>query len=177
MSRPLADLSRREALQHLTTLGGAGIGGPLLLAACGGAADQNEATDSQQNASSRAVERIDQIRREWERAENQGDPSIIDRHAAADVVAMPPGNPPIVGGDASKNFLREWFSRFDVEVEYTSEEIVVSGDLAIDHGTAFQRMVPTGEGDPIEGTYSYLWVYRRTGEGWKQVRAIWNKNG
>lgn len=168
------DDSRRHFLRALTALGGAGLGGGFLLSACGGTADQAESTDGNRAS---AVQQINEIRREWERAENQGDPSIIDRYAAADVVAMPPGNPPIVGADASKNFLREWFSRFDVEVEYTSEEIVVSGDLAFDHGTAFQRMVPKGEGDPIEGTHSYLWVYRRTEQEWKQIRAIWNKNG
>lgn len=167
--------SRRDFLQDLTVLGGAGVGGSLLLSACSGQSGQEEEGASS-DSDGQAVKQIHQIRWEWERAENEGDPGIIDRHATDDVLSMPPGEPPVVGAEADKEHLREWFDQFDIEIEYTSDEVVVSGDLAFDRGIASHRRVPKKGGDPIEGTASYLWVYRRTSEGWKQIRAIWNQN-
>lgn len=169
-------VSRRGFLENLTALSAAGIGSSLLLSACGGQSTPNEENESPDDAERQAVEQINRIRREWERAENEGDPSIIDRHGANDIIAMPPGDPPVAGADASKKYMQELFKRFDVEVEYASDEIVVGETLAFDRGTASQRLVPKGGGEPIEDTYSYLWVYRRTPEGWKQTHAIWNSN-
>lgn len=175
MNRDSADISRRNALQHLTALGGVGIGGGVLFSACRGESSPGE-NGCSSDAKSQAVQQISQIRREWERAENEGDPSIIDRHAADDVIAMPPGRPPVVGAEAGKKGLRKWFNRFDVNIKYTSNEVLVSGDLALDRMTSSSRLVPKGGGDPIETTGSSLWVYRRTSEGWKKILAIWNKN-
>lgn len=89
--------SRRDFLQDLTAMGAVGIGGSLLLAACGRRSTPDEKNGSPDDAERQAVEQINQIRREWERAENEGDPSIIDRHAADDVIAMPLGMPPSPG--------------------------------------------------------------------------------
>lgn len=180
MNTTTNDSSRRDFFRDLSTLGLAGAGGSLFLAACGGSPDQWEAgqAPAQSASQERDVERLHQIRRAWEQAENEGDPSIIDRYATQDVVAMPPGRPPSVGAEAGKRLMQKLFEAFDMEVTYDSEEIVVNGDLAFDRGTASQKMVPKSGGEPTEGEYSYLWVYRRVPEeGWKQSRAIWNKNG
>lgn len=174
--RPTAnDDSRRDFLQALTALGGAGVGGSLLLSACAEQSTQDGSADENRSRN-RAVQQINKIRREWERAENEGDPSIIDRHAADDVIAMPPGRPPVVGAEAGKKSLRKWFNRFDVNIEYTSEEVLVSDEIALDRMTSSSHLVPKGGGEPIETTGSSLWIYRRMPEGWKQILAIWNKN-
>lgn len=122
-----------------------------------------------------AVEQINQIRQDIERAENAGDPSFIDEHSADDVVAFFPGHPPAVGKEACKRSLEELFEAFDVEVEYSSEEVVVGEELAFDRLTAQETQIPKDGGDPIEHTADSLWVYRQSPDGeWKQIRAIWN---
>lgn len=122
-----------------------------------------------------AVEQIAQIRREFERAENAGDSSVVDRHCAEDIVAIPPGQPPAIGKAAAREALEALFAAFDVEVEYTSEEVVVGGDLAFDRLRATETHIPKDGGEAIEHSADSLWVYRRSPEGeWKQIRAIWN---
>lgn len=122
-----------------------------------------------------AVEQIDQIRWDIERGENAGDPSFIDEHCADDVVGISPGHPPAVGKEASKKALEERFDAFDVEVEYSSEELVVGEALAFDRLTAHSTRIPKDGGEPIERTADSLWVYRQSPDGeWKQIRAIWN---
>ncbi|PSP54650.1 hypothetical protein BRC82_08900 [Halobacteriales archaeon QS_1_67_19] len=125
-----------------------------------------------------AVAQIDEIRRAFERAENEGDSSVVDEHCAEDVVAIPPGRPPAVGREAAKQALEELFAAFEVEVSYTSEEVVVGEELAFDRLTASETHTPKGRGEPIEHSADSLWVYRRSPDGeWKQIRAIWNYRG
>lgn len=122
-----------------------------------------------------AIEQIDQIRRDIERAENAADSSFIDEHCADDIVAISPGHPPAVGKEASKKSLEELFGAFDVEVEYSSEEVVVGEELAFDRLTARETHIPKDNGEPIEHTADSVWVYRQSPAGeWKQIRAIWN---
>jgi len=66
-----------------------------------------------------------------EQADNERGLGIIDRHAAEGVVAMPPGRPPVVGAEAGKKSMQTWFDRFDVQIEFTSKDVLVSGDLAL----------------------------------------------
>ena len=121
------------------------------------------------------VERIAEIRREIERAENAGDPSFIDEYATEDIVAMPPGQQPNIGKAAGKENLRDRFATFDVRVDYTSEEIIVGEEFAFDRGTATATHVPKNGGEALERTSNYLWLYRRTSDGdWKQFRVIYN---
>jgi ketosteroid isomerase-like protein len=44
---------------------------------------------------------------------------------------MPPGRPPVVGAEAGKKSMQTWFDRFDVQIEFTSKDVLVSGDLAL----------------------------------------------
>lgn len=122
-----------------------------------------------------AVEQINQTRQEFERAENAGDSSVIDEFCTEDVVAIPPGRPPAVGRDACKQALEDLFATFDIEVEYTSEEVVVGEELAFDRLTGTETHIPKEEGEPIEHSADALWMYCRSPDGvWKQSHAIWN---
>lgn len=129
--------------------------------------------DSESHAD--AVEQITQIRQAFERAENAGDSSVIDEHCTEDVVAIPPEQPPAVGREAGKQALDALFAAFDVEVEYTSEEVVVGENLAFERLSATETHTPKDGGEPIEHSADSLWVYRRLPDGeWKQSHAIWN---
>lgn len=124
---------------------------------------------------SNAVKQINEIRREFERAENAGDSSVVDEYCADDIVAISPGHPPAVGKEASRKALDELFEAFDIEVDYTSEEVVVGEELAFDRRTAHETHIPKDGSEKIEHTADSVWVYRRSPDGeWKQIRAIWN---
>lgn len=121
------------------------------------------------------TERIARIRREVERAENAGDPSFVDEYCTEDVIAIPPGQEPNVGREAAKANLRELYANVDVEIEYTSEEIVVGEEFAFDRGSGRTVHTPIDEGEPVKHAGNYLWLYRRNPENeWKQYRVIWN---
>lgn len=121
------------------------------------------------------VEEINQIRQEFERAENAGDSSVIDEYCADDIVAISPGRPPAVGKEACKAALDNLFAAFEIEVDYTSQEVIVGEELAFDRLTARETHIPKDGGEPIEHKADSLWVYRRLPDGeWKQIRAIWN---
>lgn len=122
-----------------------------------------------------AVEQINQIRQEFERAENAGDSSVVEKYCAEDIVAIPPGQPPAVGKEAAKQALEDLFAAFEVEVDYTSNEVVVGEELAFDRLQGSETHIPKDGGEPIEHSGDSLWVYRRSPDGeWKQIRAIWN---
>lgn len=120
-------------------------------------------------------ERLHQIRQDFKRGENAGDPEIIDKYVADDAVVMPPERSKVMGKDAIKNMMENVFATYDIEIDYTSEEIVVDDELAFDRGTASEILTPKDGSDAIEHAVDYLYVYRRTADGeWKQIRAIWN---
>lgn len=113
-------------------------------------------------------EQIRYIRRAMERDENAGDPSFIDEYCMDDVVVIPPGQPPIVGKEAGKQVFEEMFGALDIDLEFTSEEVVVGADLAIDRITSQETHTPKAGGEPTEKTADALYMYRRSPDGdWK----------
>lgn len=122
------------------------------------------------------IERLEQLRAAYIQAENAGDVEGILETFSDDVVIVPPEAPPVRGKDASRAFLGEFLSAFDVELELTSEEIVVDSDLAYDWGTASGTVTPEG-GEPEAVENSYLIIYRREADGaWRQRKHVWNSN-
>ena len=88
---------------------------------------------------------------------------------------MVPNTPVIMGADSVAAAMRAYFDMFDVQIEYTSEEIVVDGDLGLDRGTYRETLTPTAGGASTTGTFHYLFVYRRHTDGsWKHSRVIFN---
>ena len=120
---------------------------------------------------------LDRIRRETEAAENDGSVDRMRVHMAEDVVMMAPNMPPVTGATNVAQAMRGFFDAFDVQIQYTSEEIVGTGDWAFDRGTYRHTLTPRGGGVALKEAGKYLWLYRRTPDGsWKQARVIWNSS-
>jgi len=147
----------------------------VIVAACGRSA-QGDAARSAPVDTARDRATIDSIRQNFEAAERAGDADRMYAHAAPDIVAMPPNRPPKVG-NTDLDWLRQFLAAYTVEVQYRSDEIVVSGDWAFDRGTATETMTPKAGGTATTETAKYLWVYQRQNGAWKQARLIWNSNG
>jgi ketosteroid isomerase-like protein len=128
-----------------------------------------QVTTSDQRAS------LERIRQEIESAENGGSVERMRAHFAEDVVMMAPNMPAVAGADSAAQAMRQFFDAFNVQIQYNSTEIVVSGDWAFDRGTYSQTLTPKQGGAPLKESGKYLWVYRRAGDGsWKHARVIWN---
>lgn len=117
-------------------------------------------------------EQLKQLRKDWSEYDETGDVSAIPSLAEA-VVFMPSGESPIIG----KEDCMEWMAPHEpsnYEIEQVSEEIHVSGDLAVDRGGMILRD-RDADGDPIVTTHKDLDVYRRDENGeWEFL--IWIGN-
>jgi ketosteroid isomerase-like protein len=122
-------------------------------------------------------DRLDRIRRETEAAENDESVDRMRVHFAQDIVMMAPNMPAVAGADNVRQAMRGFFDAFEVQIRYTTEEILVTGDWAFDRGTFSQTLTPNGGGVALKETGKYLWLYRKTPDGaWKQARVIWNSS-
>lgn len=138
----------------------------LLVAACDATNVPDPAADRQAVAAETA---------RFEAAENAGSVDQFRSFFSDDLVMMGPGEPPVTGGDKIASLMREFHNAYSVQVEYTSQEIVVSGDWAFDRGTEQYTLTPKAGGTPIQKAGNYLYVYQRQADGsWKQSRVIWN---
>lgn len=119
---------------------------------------------------------LHEIRERVSRAENTGRFDLMKPDLAEDVIVMAPGMPAVSGLAAATAFMEGFLKDFSLEVKYSSEEIVVSGDWAFDRGTAWQRITPKAGGASVEEPNKYLWVYRRVNGAWKHARVTWNSS-
>ena len=119
---------------------------------------------------------VDSIRVEFEAGENAGDLDRMTRHLAADVVAMPPNRAITTGAAAFTQSLRGFLGAYKVEVQYKTDEIVVSGDWAMERGTAVETMTPKTGGAAETSNAKYLWVYHRNNGKWELARLMWNSS-
>jgi len=126
------------------------------------------------SASDRAA--VDSIRLEFEAGENAGDLNRMTRHLAADVVAMPPNRAITTGANAFTEALRTFLGVYNIDVKYTTDEIVVSGDWAFERGTAVETLTPKDGGAAQTSNAKYLWLYHRNGGTWELARLMWNSS-
>ena len=119
---------------------------------------------------------VDSIRVEFEAGENAGDLDRMTRHLAADVVAMPPNRPITTGAAALTESLRGFLGAYKVDVKYKTDEIVVSGDWAMERGTAVETMTPKAGGAAETSNAKYLWLYHRNNGKWELARLMWNSS-
>lgn len=123
-----------------------------------------------------AVERIAAVREEYIQAENAGDVEGILRTCKEDIVFIPPESPPVEGKEAAGEFLGGFLEAFSVDLDLSSNGVVVDGDLAYDWGTVSGTMTPDG-GESQAVSNSYLIVFERDDTGsWRQSKHVWNGN-
>lgn len=117
---------------------------------------------------------IRQIRRDIEQAENAGDAAVFGRHLAEDAAMLPDSGPHHEGVEEIVEYHRNHFETYDIDVEFTIDEISTLGDLAVEQGTYSATLVPTEGREPREGGGNYLYVYERDSQGdWKILRMSW----
>lgn len=117
---------------------------------------------------------IEQIRRDVEQAENEGDADAFAQHLADGVAMLPTSGPRRVGVDEVVAFHRDHFNAYDINVAFSIEDITVLGDLAVERGTYEATLIPTDGSEPRDGGGDYLYVYERnSAEEWEIIRMSW----
>ena len=97
---------------------------------------------------------------------------------ADDVLWMRPGGSTLVGKETIGSWGRDSFEYAELEYAYTTDEVVVSGDLAYVRGTHTVVVVPRDSGERRQGTGKHIYILRRQPDGaWKATRSIWNGDG
>lgn len=107
-------------------------------------------------------------------ADNRADAAAFAPALAEDVVIMAPGIPALIGRETCLTFVSEVFTAYPQRrIEETVHEIEVSGDLAFERASFVQVVDDPELGRPVRECGMSLRIYRRTADGWKAARIIW----
>src|SRR5678816_2279941 len=108
-------------------------------------------------------DRIKQLLRDIEAAENSGRPQLLADLFAEDAVLMAPNFPVQEGKEncaaSVVRVLSDLFEHFNRRIIYTSAEVRILGGHAFDRGRYTFNVAPKSGGDTTQGAGSYLFLY------------------
>ncbi len=106
---------------------------------------------------------------------NAGD---IDRWVSfwtEDAVQMPPNEPPVIGKDQIRVWIKDVSDQFTFNMDITNEEVGVAGDWAFSRGIYTVTLTPKEGGQPVFIDGKYITIFARQPDGsWKRHRDIFN---
>lgn len=118
---------------------------------------------------------INSMRTQAEAAENSGNAEALLALFAEDAVMMPPNRPAVVGVPAARAFVPDFFKAFALSEQFSSQEVVVSGDWAFDRGTYTLTLTSRSDRSAVTTKGKYLWILKRSADGtWKYARTAWS---
>jgi len=95
---------------------------------------------------------------------------------AADATLMPPNEPAVKGIDA----IRKWFGGMlaagKVKLDINVDDVLVSGDLAVERGNWALNMVPNGATTAVTDRGKYIVVWQKRDGKWQAVNDIFNSD-
>ena len=104
----------------------------------------------------------------------------MDRFASYftdDIVAMPPGRPPVVRIEAWRELLTEFFAGSDVSNHVSkSEDITVVGDWAIEWHNEAATYTSKDSGEPQRVYNKGMFIFHKVDGRWRIARYVWNDN-
>jgi ketosteroid isomerase-like protein len=93
---------------------------------------------------------------------------------APDAAFIQPDGARVKGSAAIRRLYEKVTSTFDSNLNFLSERVEISGDLAYDSGTYTETLVTRTTHKSILSKGSYLTIYRRGKDGnWKIVEQMW----
>lgn len=112
---------------------------------------------------------------EFVRAINEGDAETLAALFTDDAVRMPPNEPAATGKEALEAQYRAEFAQFDIDLDWTLEEIVVAGEWAYYRAGYTVSVTPKAGGESAQEIGKILDILERgSGGSWKIARHIWN---
>jgi proline iminopeptidase len=114
----------------------------------------------------------------WVAAYTTGDLQRFMRQWSDGGIMMPPNAPALSAPDAVRAAAAELFADFDIAMQPTIEDVIVSGDWAIVRWRSSSALTPRAGGATTSGSGKAVWVLRREpGGAWRLVYDIWNSDG
>ena len=112
-----------------------------------------------------------------EQALSSGDVDALMAEIVDDAVWLPPGQGPVEGKEAIREFYEGLFSRVRLEGRLSPEdrEVVIMGDWAVFRGVLVGTVTPIEGGEPTPLANKVVNLLRREPDGtWRHVWDIWN---
>ena len=145
--------------------------GVAFASACAQPASRTAATDSPTFNASTAADSV--VRQTIARNNREFASYARGRHAdsaaawfAPDAIVLVNGAPPVKGRDAIRDFYDQFFQAMPIrDMTFTTEEVTVSGDIAIETGSSSLAVGGPGQATPVTVAGKYLAVWRRQPDG------------
>lgn len=114
---------------------------------------------------------IEDVDAKWAAAEARGDANAVSANYADNVITMYSGRPTSQGRDAAAKSVADDFAKNKYSnVNFHTDNMLVSGDIAVENGTATSTRTPTA-GKPVTHTERYMTVWQKQPDGsWKVAR-------
>ena len=138
----------------------------LWLLACSGRGTAGTSADS-----AAVMAAIEQYRQAWV----NGDTAAALGRVSNDIRILISGVPDIVGAAATRKLFTEEMATYRIpSLTLDHQDLLVSGDHAIDIGTYEETQVPK-TGAPIHGRGRFMTIWRREGGEWRIIRYMLNE--
>ena len=96
---------------------------------------------------------------------------------ASDVVMMPPNEPAVLGQDGMRKWGEAMFAQVTMSGRYTSSQVSVSGDWAVDRYAGVLTTTPKAGGSSTEEKIKGVHIMKRQPDGtWLIAQDIWNSD-
>ena len=121
---------------------------------------------------------IGEVRRKLITALNEDNVEAIMAGLSADHITMAPNMPALADMAKLRAWHEERIPQFTMHQEFSSQEIIIADDWAIERWTVNMVLTPRGGGDQITDKLKGIWIWhRQQPDGtWKLARSIWNSD-
>lgn len=102
--------------------------------------------------------------KQWIEAVNAGDVDAYAHLLAENVVWIPPGQLPIIGREAFKQWLAPFMANFSYGFSITEERIKISGNWAFERARFISEMTPREGGEPMKHARTFTVLWKRGGD-------------
>jgi uncharacterized protein (TIGR02246 family) len=116
---------------------------------------------------------LEKLGKEFADAYAGGDYSAVARMYAEDAIAFPPDGDMVKGRAAIEALWKEGSETGIKSLEFSIVDVVSSGNLAAETGTAVIHIQPAGQA-AATANIKYVVVWKKGPGGWQIYRDIWN---
>ena len=121
-----------------------------------------------------AADPFQKLRQEWAYDLHEKRLEASTALYSADAIFIQPNGARVKGSAAIRRLYEKVTSTFDSSLNFSSERVEISRDLAYDSGTYTETLVMRATHKSILNKGSYLTIYRRSKDGnWKIVEQMW----
>ena len=123
------------------------------------------------------IQAINQVREREIALAGTGNMDSLLTVFTSDVAFMPPNEPAVHGQEALRKWGEAMFGQITLNGRYTSSEVSVSGDWAVDRYTGVLTATPKAGGSPTEEQIKGVHVMKRQPDGtWRIAQDVWNSD-